>query len=70
VLAETIVWTPRTLKTKLRQKRYGFNKVQGLDCEENYYPGAYLQENRNLNIIMCINLRFIAQKSRAAVGKT
>jgi hypothetical protein len=34
-------------------------KVQGLECEENYFPGAYLQENRDLNIITYINLRFI-----------
>jgi hypothetical protein len=56
-LVETIAWTPRTLKTELGRKRYGFNKVQGLDCEENYFPGAYLHENRDLNIIMCINRR-------------
>jgi hypothetical protein len=40
MLLETITWTPRTRKTELRRKRYGINKVQGLDCEENYFPGA------------------------------
>jgi hypothetical protein len=44
VLVETIAWTPRTLKTELKQKRYGLNKVQGLDCEGNKLSGAYLQE--------------------------
>jgi hypothetical protein len=34
MLVETITWTPKTLKTELRRKRYGLNKVQGLDCEE------------------------------------
>jgi hypothetical protein len=60
VLVETIAWTPRTIKTELRRKRYGLNKIQGLDCEENYFPGAYLQENRDINIIMHVNPRFIA----------
>jgi hypothetical protein len=27
-------------------------KVQGLDCEENYFLGAYLQETRDLDTIM------------------
>jgi hypothetical protein len=27
VLAEMIVWIPRTLKTELTRKRYGLNKV-------------------------------------------
>jgi hypothetical protein len=53
VPVETIAWTPRTPKTELRRKRYGFNKIQGLDCEENYFSGDYLQENRDLNIIIC-----------------
>jgi hypothetical protein len=58
VLVETIAWTPRTLKTELAgRKRYDLNKVQGLDCEENYFPGAYLQETRDLDIIMCKNKR-------------
>jgi hypothetical protein len=57
VPAETIAWTPRTLKTELRRKRYGFNKVQGLDCEGNYFPGDYFQETRDLNTIMCKNRR-------------
>jgi hypothetical protein len=59
MLVETIAWTPRTLKTELGRKRYGFNKVQGLDCEENYFLGAYLQENKYLDIIMHINQGFI-----------
>jgi hypothetical protein len=57
VLVETIAWTPRTLKMELRRKRYGFNKVQGLDCEEKYFPGASLQETRDPDIIMCKNRR-------------
>jgi hypothetical protein len=59
MLVETIAWTPRTLKTELGRKRYGFNKVQGLDCEENYFLGAYMQENRDLDIIMHINQGFV-----------
>jgi hypothetical protein len=59
VLAKTIAWTPRTLKTELGRKRYGSKKVQGLDCEENRVPGAYLQETRDLDIIMRIISRFI-----------
>jgi hypothetical protein len=47
------------LKTELRRKRYGLDKVQGLDCEENYFPGVFLQETRDLNTIMCKNLGFI-----------
>jgi hypothetical protein len=39
MLVETITWTPKTLKTELRRKRYGLNKVQGLDCEETIFQG-------------------------------
>jgi hypothetical protein len=59
MLVEKIVWTPKTLKTELRQKRYGLNKIQGLDYKKTWLPGAYLQETRDLNIIMHINPRFI-----------
>jgi hypothetical protein len=59
VLVETIAWTPGTLKTELGRKRYGLKKVQGLDCKKTWLPGAYLQENRDLNIITYINPRFI-----------
>jgi hypothetical protein len=56
---DKVAWTPRMLKMELGRKRYGLDKVQGLDCEENYFPGAFLQETRDLNTIMCINPRFI-----------
>jgi hypothetical protein len=52
-----ITWTQIALKTELGRKRYGLNKVQGLDCEENYFPGAYLQETKDLNLIMHKNRR-------------
>jgi hypothetical protein len=55
MLIETIARTPTTLKIELGRRRYGLNKVQGLDYEENCFPGVYLQENRDLNIIMCEN---------------
>jgi hypothetical protein len=32
-LEKTVTWTPRTLKTELGRKRYGKNKIQGLNCE-------------------------------------
>jgi hypothetical protein len=59
VLANTIAWTQITLRIEVRRKRYGSKKVQGLDCEENRVPGAYLQETRDLDIIMHIISRFI-----------
>jgi hypothetical protein len=35
----------------------------GARLQKNYFPGAYLQENRDLNIIMHINQGSIAQKN-------
>jgi hypothetical protein len=32
-----------------------------LDCEENYFPGAYLQENKDLNIL-CVKLGGLTSK--------
>jgi hypothetical protein len=57
VLVEMITWTQIALKTELGRKRYGLNKVQGLDCDENYFPGAYLQETKDLNLTMHKNRR-------------
>jgi hypothetical protein len=47
-----------TLKTELRRKNYGLNTVQGLDCKKTWLSGAYLQETRDLDIIMHKNRRF------------
>jgi hypothetical protein len=52
-LEKTVAWTPRTLKTELGWKRCGWNKVQGLNCEISGSLGGFLQDSRDLDIIMC-----------------
>jgi hypothetical protein len=52
MLVETIAWIPRTLKTALGRKRYDLKKIQGLDYKRTWLPWAYLQETRDLNLIM------------------
>jgi hypothetical protein len=63
LLVETIVWAPRTLKTELGRKRYGLNKVQGLDYEKTWLVGAYLQETRDLNIITQKRMAMVQKES-------